>query len=335
MRWSSLLCAILLTATGSLHAIPENDYAVRYEKEVAPFLASGDRFNFRSADGRRNLQGIRFLHPDAKGVIVVVNGNTESWLKYGELFYDLYRQGFSITSYDHRGQGLSPHLGSVNPQIVQIDDFGLYAADLNAFVKQEIVPKKFAPAYLLAHSMGGGVALDYLEHYTSPFRAVVLSAPMIRINTAPYPEALARVTAAFFHGLGLGGHYVIGKHDRNPKEPFDGNKLTSSHMRWNAMQSVWNNHPEAVTGGPSNDWVAGAIARTSVIREDLPKIKNRILILQAGRDQFVMNPDQEIAQTKIAGTRLVKFPDSQHEILMERDPIRDKAIGEIGIFFEN
>ena len=76
MRWSSLLCAILLTATGSLHAIPENDYAVRYEKEVAPFLASGDRFNFRSADGRRNLQGIRFLHPDAKGVIVVVNGNT-------------------------------------------------------------------------------------------------------------------------------------------------------------------------------------------------------------------------------------------------------------------
>lgn len=333
MHWLAFLCAFLLVGTCSLQAIPESDYAASYERNVAPFLASGECFTVRSADGKTNLQGIRFLHPDAKGVIVVVNGNTESWLKYGELFYDLYQQGFSVTSYDHRGQGLSPHLGSVNPQIVQIDDFGLYAADLNAFVQQEIVPKKSAPAYLLAHSMGGGIALDYLEHYQSPFRAVVLSAPMIRINTAPYPEAVAWVTAAFFHTLGLGEHYVIGKHDRNPKEPFEGNKLTSSSERWNAIQSVWNNHPEAVTGGPSNDWVAGAIARTSVIRENLSKIKTRILILQAGRDEFVMNPDQRIAQATIPGASLMKFPDSKHEILMESDPIRCKAIEGIIDFF--
>jgi len=334
MRWPILLPALLLSGVTALHAIPENDYASTYEKVVVPFLSSGQRFTFRSADGKTDLQGIRFTHPGAKGVIVVVNGNTESWLKYGELFYDLYRNGFSVISYDHRGQGLSPHLVPANSQVGQIDDFALYAADLNAFVRQEIVSEKTKKAFLLAHSMGGGIALDYLEHYPSPFRAVVLSAPMIRINTAPYPESVAWAAAAFFQTIGLGNHYVMGKHDRNPQEPFEGNTLTSSKDRWDGIQSVWNAHPEAVLGGPSNGWVARAIPRTTEIRKRLPGIKGNILILQAGKDQFVMNPDQDMAQRNIPGALLVRFPDARHEILTESDPIRDQALAETLRFFE-
>jgi lysophospholipase len=335
VRRPILLSTLLLTAVNALHAIPEKDYTLNDAKEVAPFLTSGQRFSFRSADGKIDLQGIRFVHPKAKGTIVVVNGNTESWLKYGELFHDLYQNGFSVTSYDHRGQGLSPHLVPANSQIGQIDDFALYAADLNAFVQQEIAPEKKEKAFLLAHSMGGGVALDYLEHYPSPFRAVALSAPMLRINTSPYPESVAWAASAFFHAIGRGDHYVMGKHDRNPSKPFEGNTLTSSRDRWNAIQSVWNSHPDAVLGGPSNDWVARAIPRTSVIREQLPQIKDRVLILQAGQDQFVMNPDQDIAQKKIPGAILIRFPDAKHEILMESDPIRQKALAEILRFFES
>lgn len=335
MRWIIILPAIFLAGAEVLHAIPENDYARSYEKEVVPFLASGQRFSFRSADGKNDLQGIRFIHPGAKGIIVVVNGSTESWLKYGELFHDLYLSGFSVTSYDHRGQGLSPRLVTANPQIGQIDDFGLYAADLNALVDHEIGPGNPEKAFLLAHSMGGAIALDYLEHYPSPFRAAALSAPMLRINTAPYPESVARATTALLHAIGLGDHYVMGKHNRNPEEPFEGNTLTSSRNRWDAIQSVWNNHPEAVLGGPSNDWVARAIARTAEIRKRLPEIKANVLILQAGKDQFVMNSDQDMAQGRIPGALLFRFPDARHEILMERDPIRQKALSEIIRFFEN
>ena len=74
MRWPILLPALLLSGVTALHAIPENDYASTYEKVVVPFLSSGQRFTFRSADGKTDLQGIRFTHPGAKGVIVVVNG---------------------------------------------------------------------------------------------------------------------------------------------------------------------------------------------------------------------------------------------------------------------
>ena len=319
----------------SLHAIPENDYARTYEREVKPFLASGQRFSFQSADGKTDLQGIRFIHPKAKGTIVAVNGSTESWLKDGELFYDLYRSGFSVASYDHRGQGLSPHLVPSNPQIGQIDDFALYAADLNAFVRQEIAPEKNEKTFLLANSMGGGIALDYLQSYPSPFRAVALTAPMIRINTAPYPESVARTMVAFLQMIGLGDHYTIGKHNWNPKEPFEGNTLTSSRARWDCGHSVWQSHPGAVLGGPSNDWVARAISRTAEIRKRLPEIKANILILQAGKEHFVMNPDQEMARAAIPGTLLVRLPDARHGILKESDPIREKALAKILRFFEN
>jgi lysophospholipase len=183
--------------------------------------------------------------------------------------------------------------------------------------------------------MGGAVALDYLERYPSPFQAVVVSAPMLRINTAPYPETVTRGIVGFLHSIGLGDHYVIGKHDRYGDEPFEGNKLTSSKDRWNAIQSTWMNHPEAVTGGPSNDWVEQAIDRTAFIRARLSGIKSRVLILQAGKDEFVLNPDQDLAQEKIPGSRLTKFPDAHHEILFEKDPIRNQAITQILNFYGN
>lgn len=266
---------------------------------------------------------------------MVVNGSTESLLKYGELFYDLYHHGYSVISYDHRGQGLSPHLVRANSQIAQIDNFDLYAADLNALVQQVILPGNHEKLYLLAHSMGGGVALDYLERYSSPFQAVVLSAPMLRINTSPYPESLAHLVVKFSCIIGLGDHYSIGMHDHDPKEPFEGNKITSSKKRWEAIQNIWQTHPEAVLGGPSNDWVNQAMNRTPIIRKHLSKIDKRVLILQAGKDQLVMNPDQDRATTQIPQARLMTFPDSKHEILTERDPIRDRALGQILKFFNN
>jgi lysophospholipase len=183
--------------------------------------------------------------------------------------------------------------------------------------------------------MGGAVALDYLERYPSPFQAVVVSAPMLRINTTPYPETFAKMVVSFLHAIGLGDRYAPGKHDHDPGDLFEENKLTSSKDRWNAIQTTWNRHPEAVTGGPSNDWVEQAIDRTAFIRARLSGIKSRVLILQAGKDEFVMNPEENRARGEIAGALLTCFPDSRHEILFEQDPIRDQAIAEILTFYGN
>jgi lysophospholipase len=341
MRWlippslHFLAFLVFLISSGPLEAFLENQLSETTSSEIQSFLNSGERFTFLSADGKMHLQGIRFQHPEAKGMIVIVNGSTESWLKYGELFLDLYHHGYSLVSYDHRGQGLSPHLLQSNPQIGHIDVFSLYADDLNALVQHVILPSNHGKLYLLAHSMGGAVSIDYLERFHSPFTAVALSAPLIRINTSPYPESVTRLLITLLNAAGMGAHYAPGKHDHDPAEPFEGNPITSSRKRWEAGQLVWKNHPDAVLGGPSINWVDQAMARTALFRKNLPKIKERILILQAGKDQFVMCPDQDMASKAIPEATLVRFPDAKHEILMESDPIREKAIQAILNFFKN
>ena len=329
------MIGFVLLAGIPLGAIPEKDYSQICTSKVNPFLTSGERFSFLSADGATRLQAIRFLHPDAKGTIVIVNGSTESWLKYGELFYDLYLQGYNITSYDHRGQGLSPHLVPSNHQIDQIDDFNLYAADLNKFVRNEMPSGGSQNIYLLAHSMGGAVAIDYLQRYPSPFRAVVLSAPMIRINTAPYPEWLTRLVMQLLHVAGQGNHYAPGKHDRDPNEAFEANKITSSKARWHAINCIWDAYPEAVLGGPSNEWVKQALGQTYKIRKQATAVRTPTLILQAGDDSFVINPSSAELQCMFSSPKTLFFEDSKHEILMEKDPIRDAAMKATLNFFSN
>jgi lysophospholipase len=335
-RLPSVLLIGWLALAEQVSAIPEEGYAKRYGQSVLPFLATGQRFAFRSADGVTPLQGIRFPSPGSNGVVVVLNGSTESWLKYGELFYDLQAKGYGIFSYDQRGQGLSPHLVKQDPQIGQIEDFGLYAADLEVFLRDVVLPTHPSRLFLIAHSMGGAVAIDYLQHHhRSPFRAAVLSAPMIRINTSPYPEPLARLVVKLLQAMGLGARYAPGKHDRDPGEPFELSRITSSRERWNAIARVWDSHPEAVLGGPSNDWVARALEETTLIRTHPGQVDLPVLVLEAGRDAFVRNPPDDELRRMLPGARIVRFPESRHELLFERDGIRDRAIREILRFFVN
>jgi lysophospholipase len=339
MRWHLLflLAAFLPTAPNS-SAICETNYEKTYKRLIVPLVKSARKVTFPSADGIRELSGVLLLHPNARGIVVVLNGRSESWLKYGELFYDLYREGYSVASYDHRGQGLSPRLVAGNAQTGHVDDFGLYGRDLNSFMNHVVLPTKNAPIYLLAHSMGATVALEYLEHYAPqapPLKAAVLTAPMLRINTSPYPEPLARMIVEIFHLLGFGRHYVIGEHDYDPSEPFCKNRITSSKERWKMSNLILKEHPEAVTGGPSNDWVLQSLEHTACVRRNESHVRTKILILQAGKDQLVINKDENEASKVIPNSRLIKFPDSKHELLMESDPIRERVMSEILDFFAN
>lgn len=321
-------------------AVPEANYIREFHQTLLPFLNSGHQFTFPSADGRYTLQGVRFTHPntkDEKGLIVVINGFSQSWYQYAELFYDLYRQGYSVISYDHRGQGLSPHLVPFNSQIGYIGHFTDYSEDLNAFMEKIVKPlhPSSKNLFLIASSMGGAITAEYLEQHSSPspFQAVVLSAPMLAINTDPYPAWLAHLIVGIAQAAGLGRHYAIGKHDFDPKDPFSDNKITHSLPRWQADREFKILHPKAVISGPSNGWVNTSLGETPKIRAKASSIQTRVLLLEAGEDQLVINQALTTASLTIPHCRLVSFPKSRHGILMESDPIHDQAMREIEYFF--
>ena len=334
------LGALLLIAGTFLHssnscAISEENYQTVYDSTILPFLKTGDPFTFKSADGKYDLSGVKFIHPNSKGTIVIITGRSEPWLKYGEVFFDLYAQGYSLYSMDHRGQGLSPHLSLLNPQIGHVDYFNEYTRDLKQFVDMIVV--KQAPAgeklYLIAHSMGGGIAADYLEQNASPFRAVVLNSPMARIFTKPYPEPIAKTIVAAECAMGRGSRYAIGEGDFDPATPYENNNTTRSPARFKMTNDIFALYPQTTIGGPSNRWVNQSMIAMKRIRNQASQIQAPLLVFQAEADQIVKTEDETHLCTSAKDCKLIAFPDSQHEILMERDSIRNPAMAAILAFF--
>mgnify|MGYP006278438947 CR=1 FL=1 len=316
----ALLCLLTFLLAGGITA---------HGKTAFPAL---ERFSFASADGRFTLSAVRIPASPSRGVIVFVNGRSETWLKYGSLFRDFIRAGYTVYSYDHRGQGLSPHLVPGHPQVGHVDDFAAYRSDLEVFLREVRLREQGVPLNLVGHSMGAAVIVDCVAGQTVPnIGKIVLCSPMFRINTAPWPAPVARIVLALLRLAGFGTSYAPGEHDASPDEPFSRNRVTSSPGRWMETLSLRRRHPEALTGGASVDWVAQALGRSSVIEKKAALLGPETLIMEAGRDELVI-PGIPKHPRGGPAPRVLLIPDARHEILMEREPIRDRVVQTILAF---
>ncbi|MBC7385114.1 MAG: alpha/beta fold hydrolase [Cryobacterium sp.] len=323
-----------LVCSQAAWAISETGYSENYSRNVLPFLLSGERFAIHP-NSKVELVGVRFVHPHARGTVVVLTGRSEPWLKYGEVFYDLHQMGFSVYSYDHRGQGLSTHLSNRNPQIGHILRFEDYVDDLALVTRKVILPSVPVgePLYLLAHSMGGAIAAGYLERGLNPYRAAVLNSPMLQIDTAPYPESVARVIVLGAMRLGQGGAYALGRGDLIPGFPFEKNDVTHSRARFDMSEQTITRFPSIGVGGPSSEWVYRSLVASREITELSARIRTPLLMLQAGEDHVVLLPRQAQACDLAFDCQLVHYPKARHEILMEVDGIRNRAFEQVDRFF--
>jgi len=265
----------------------------------------------------------------------MVNGRSESWLKYAPLYRELNRAGYTVYSYDHRGQGLSPRLAPGNPQIGYVDDFSAYTSDLGLFLEEVRRREGSGRISLIGNSMGAAVIVDRISgHPDRGINKVVLCSPMFRIKTAPWPEPVARFVLGVLHLLGRGKAYAPGEGDASATEPFEHNRVTSSRERWEEILQFRKNHPEAVTGGASVDWVIQALAGTARIQSAEECLGSETLILEAGRDSLV-TPFHPPLTRLHPGPRMIVFPEGRHELLMEGEPIRQEAIKAILSFLES
>lgn len=311
------------------HAIPETDYAARYDAEVMPFYSTGVVGHFRGREALP-IAYVGFDHPAARGVVVLVPGYNESFRKYAELAYDLYQDGLSVYALDHRGQGASPrflpdrHKGHV-------DRFDFFIDDLKTFV-DHVVPRG-RPRYLLAHSLGGAIAANYLEENPEAFDAAVLSAPMLEIQLGRN-EALAAAQLLALEAIGQGREYAPGRGDYDPLSiPFEKNDVTHSEARYLNNRDIFRLQPELVLTGQTVHWVSQAIQGSVRARVNADRNATPTLLLQAGEDTLVKPAGQKRFCDRSAVCQLVEFKSARHEILQETDEVRAKALSLILDFF--
>jgi alpha-beta hydrolase superfamily lysophospholipase len=106
---------------------------------------------------------------EPKAVLAIVHGAGEYIGRYQNLAAALIPKGYALCGYDQRGHGTS------EGQRGHINSWGEYRGDLGIFLERVNTMFPGTVRFLLGHSMGTLVVLDYLQQPTTSVKGAILS----------------------------------------------------------------------------------------------------------------------------------------------------------------
>lgn len=283
---------------------------------VVEWLKLGDGITLRTA---------RWILPDrdAHGTVLLIGGRTEFIEKYYEVVGELLARGLSVVTFDWRGQGLSTRQ-LAEPLKGHVRDFSEFDGDLVAVMNRIVREHGTKPYHALAHSMGGNVLLRYLHDNPHEFDRAVLTAPMLAVKTAPYPEWFARASAATSAAVGGRDSFVFGGAAQSPfKQTFETNGVTSDVARFERFMACIKAEPKLALGAPTFGWLEAAFRSMTLVasEEFAHAIETPVLLIGAAYDQLV-HPGADLTLIKRIKRGMYVMLKAEHEIMMERDEIR-------------
>lgn len=321
--------------------------------EEPPGLVWSD---FTDADGARIRTS--FCPPPAgtavKGHIILLPGFKEASEKYFEAVRDLHARGYAVWMMDWRGQGGSDRYLPQDPHKAHHLGYDAQVAALQQFIATRVVPGKDAhlPLHIIAHSMGGHITLRWLHDHNQPaadgtpgpVNSVMLSAPMLDINTSPLPKSLARQMARFARAAGTLENFIPGGFGWVPPGAENTlqkarnvlatsidldtvtSKLTSDPQRIGVLANWFLRKPELALGDPTYGWIYHTLRSVDILSQEdyLAAIKTPVLMSISGRERVVLKAASERAARLLPNCKRLDIPEARHEIWMERDELRNR-----------
>ena len=269
-----------------------------------------------------------------RGTILFQGGRGDIFEKYLETFDYWQRAGWTVESFDWRGQGGSGRM-SADPGCGHMADFTPWIDDLAAYFG-DLKERTPGPHVIIGHSMGGHLTVRALAERRIDPAAAVLIAPMLGLKSAPFGARFAARVAWLMTKIGA-PERLAWKANERPGVPMKGRRALLTHHADRYEDELWwkAEKPEIAVGPPSWSWVAEAYRSTLELeaRGRVEGIATPILILAAEQDRLVdVEAVRRAARRLPMATLRTWGAESAHEILREVDPIRDAALAEIDRF---
>lgn len=261
-----------------------------------------------------------------KGTIVMLHGFCGYFRKYHEVLYDFWEKGYDVYFLEQRGHGLS-YRSVPEKDRVDVGDFDEYVEDLWSLMQQIVVRGHEAlrrsadgasarlPLILYGHSMGGCVATMFLEKYPDFFDAGILSSPMLKINYG-FPDWQVDLLGKGSKVLKWDDRFMPGQGDFDGMPDFENSGATSRARYDYTFQGRIDPASDGAytMNGGTYRWGRAAMKATSGIAQKEDRIQIPILILQAGKDNFVDNSAENRLRRNAQNAKIARFPEAKHEI---------------------
>lgn len=270
-----------------------------------------------------------------RGSLLFLNGRGDNLEKYAEALNGWAAQGWTVDSFDWRGQGGSGRLAAHAPMLGHVEDFRLWLDDLADF-SADWRRRTEGPHHIIGHSMGGHLLLRALAEQRTEADAAVLIAPMLGLVGGGVPPAVARRISEAVCALGLVERPLWPERSRTPeREAALRGRLTHSLERFEQEQQVRRDRPDLALDAPSWGWLRAAYH--SIERLETPglieQVATPILILASRVDKLVAAAAIETLARRLPDAQLHFYgAEAAHEILREADPVRDDALARIDTF---
>lgn len=268
-----------------------------------------------------------------KGTVLLLPGRTEYIEKYGRAAEDLHQRGYATVSVDWRGQGLASRLlpDRMPGHVGTFSDYQLDMAAVMAALPGLNLPQ---PLFLIAHSMGGCIALRALMGGLD-VRSAVFTGPMWTIRMPAVVRPVVRGITGFADMAGLGHRYVPGTScgvTYVEAIAFEKNELTTDPGMYGYLQAQAAAHPDLVIGGPTLHWL-GAAMRENRDLARRPAPATPALTVMGGDETIVSREVIKARMARWPGGTLLDVPGVRHEIMMEKPADRAQFFDKACAFF--
>ncbi len=257
---------------------------------------------------------------EPRGSVIICPGRTEFIEKYFEVVGELQRRAFAVFVIDWRGQGLSGR-ELANAQKGHFDTFDDPVNDLASALKI-LASRLPRPHIVLAHSMGGAIALRALQTRRVEAEAAVFSAPMWGVaGMGPNAKRFARFVSA----VGAGKMYAPGVETKWKRETnYKRSSVTQDRERHARNNGLVAEDMRLALAGPTIGWAAAAANAVDGFAQKgaLQHLRVPVLVLTAGKEQLVDNKQIGAVAQGLPLVQVLNVPGAKHEIMMELDEYR-------------
>ena len=228
--------------------------------------------------------------------LLILHGLHDHCGRYEHLADYFMERGVSTIRYDMRGYGRS---GGLSGYIDRFDD---YTKDLDTVVGHFISDSN-GPVFLFAHSMGALIASQYILQFGNPFKGVVFSGGLFKVNEdlSPILQKMSGVISKLFPKL------QTVKLDANglSRDPAITQKISTDKLHY--MGGV-----RARTGSE-------VMKATAQLQGKLEKLDFPMLILHGGNDPLTKHEASELlySESKSQDKTLKIYPGAYHELINE------------------
>lgn len=281
----------------------------------------------RLRDGKRLRYALAKPERAARGTVLLLAGRNETIEKYFETIGDLTSRGFAVATFDWRGQGGSDRQIR-DASRGYIDGIETYVRDLETFIETVLVPECRAPYVILAHSMGGLVALAAVPKLVRRFERMVLSAPLVGVGPGAPGRGPLALTVAIMRWIGLGRVPIRRVERSGGTQTLANNTLTSDPVRAERNRRLVEAAPHLFVRSLTARWLHACFQEMRRLDDSdvIATLHLPTLFVTAGADRVVDSPRAERLAWRMRSGHVLSIPHARHELLQERDEIREQFL---------